>query len=132
MFFLDALHLSKYWFSRMSIFYFSLHKDMLLCLCLQWCLYEHVTKISRLIFQQPLGYECRFFSLPKAENDLADSHDVTGRVPIILRATLIFWNPKNLILFKVFGTLSGRDLLYVMQYVSHRSSSLSSDNPFSR
>ena len=30
------------------------------------------------------------FRLLKAENNLSHSHDITGRVPIILRGTLIF------------------------------------------
>ena len=50
-------------------------------------------------------------SLFKEENGLSHSHDVTGRVLIILKATLIFWNPENLILFEVFDALSGRDPL---------------------
>ena len=47
------------------------------------------------------------FSLLKTENDLSHSRDVTGRVPIILKAILIFWNPESLILSfntKVLGT----------------------------
>ena len=76
--------------------------------------------------------QVKIFSLLKAENDLSHSHDVTVRVPSILKATLIFWNPENLILYKVFCTLSGRDPLQLIQYVSHRSSSLSSDNAFGR
>ena len=42
--------LSKCWFNKIVIFYFSLHKDLVLCLFLQWCLYQHVTKLSHLIF----------------------------------------------------------------------------------
>ena len=80
-----------------------------------------VFTIMTLIFQQPSSQSRkRSFT----ENDVID------RVSIILRANLIFWNPENLILFKVFGTLSGRD--QSRRYVSHRSSWLSSDNAFGR
>ena len=72
------------------------------------------------------------FSLLKAENDLSHSHDVIGRIPFIFRATLIFWNPENLMLFQVFSTLCGRGCWQLIQYVSYRSSLLFSDNAFGR
>ena len=46
-----------------------------------------------------------------AEKERSHSQDVTGRVPRILRATLIFANESKLIALSMDATLLGHELL---------------------
>ena len=49
--------------------------------------------------------------LHKAEEDLSQEQDVTGRVPSILKAVLIIGKHRKLIDFSVAVTLSGKQVL---------------------
>ena len=51
-------------------------------------------------------------SLRKAEKDLSQEQDVTGRVPSILKAVLIIEKHGKLMDFSVVLTLSGRQVLH--------------------
>ena len=51
-------------------------------------------------------------NLHKAEKDLSQEQDVTGRVPIILKAVLIIEKHGKLMGFSVVLTLSGRHVLH--------------------
>ena len=51
-------------------------------------------------------------SLRKAEKDLSQEQDVTGRVPSILKAVLIIGKHGKLMAFSVVLTVSGRQVLF--------------------
>ena len=65
-------------------------------------------------------------SLHKAEKDLSQEQDVTGRVPSILKTVLKIGKHEKLIDFSVALTLSGRQVLLWLQFSSQRSNSNSS------
>ena len=51
-------------------------------------------------------------NLRKAEKDLSQEQDVTGRVPSILKAVLIIGKHGKLMAFSVVLTVSGRQVLF--------------------
>ena len=65
-------------------------------------------------------------SLRKAEKDLSQEQDVTGRVPSILKAVLKIGKHEKLIDFSVAQTLSERQVLLWLQFSTQRSNSHSS------
>ena len=67
-----------------------------------------------------------------AEKERSHSQDVTGRVPRILRATLMFANESKLIALSVDATLLGHELLLLTQYVCHNSNSPSGARGFGK
>ena len=73
--------------------------------CISTCMYNRASALYLLLHIVLLLY---ILSLRKAEKDLSQEQDVTGRVPSILKAVLIVGKHGKLMDFSVVLTLSGR------------------------
>ena len=72
------------------------------------CMYNRASALNLSLHIVLLLY---ILSLRKAEKDLSQGQDVTGRVPSILKAVLIIGKYGKLMKFSVVLTLSGRQVL---------------------
>ena len=86
-------------------------------------MYNRASALNLLLHIVLLSY---ILSLRKAEKDLSQEKDVTGRVSSILKAVLIIGKHGKMMEFSFVLTLTGRQVLLRLQCSSKRSNSNSS------